>query len=127
MFDIAIGPDHYLYDDAMVLPKTELPPTLIVYRGADPSHALGSAWTTCPEVARRFAYALDDQDGYRRGNIYNLTVGPERVLARFFYRNEFEVVVNTTELGDDDFEIFEGNWKYRSTMELPYCLFATQR
>ena len=111
MFDLAIGSRHYLYDDAMVIPKSELPPALTVYRGANLENALGFAWTTCLDVASNFAHALDDRSDYQSGNIYKLIVHPERVLARFFNRNEFEVVVNTTGLSVSDLEVYENNLK----------------
>ena len=70
--------------------ENEARPTekLTIYRGGLPN---GIAWSTDNKVAEWFAKRFQDNEPEP---IYKATVEPEHVLARFFKRNEHEVVID---------------------------------
>jgi hypothetical protein len=68
---------------------------LTIYRGATWGRRRGMAWTTDREKAEWFANRFSV---LREALVYEITVGPEVVLALFDGRNEAEVVVEPAKL-----------------------------
>lgn len=75
-------PDSYLHDGE-VRPRTDLPEKVTLWRGATEEHAEGMSWTDDRDRARWFAHRFDGMRGARTGQLWEVTVWRDGVLARF--------------------------------------------
>lgn len=100
IFGMALSDDDFLTDDGVVLPHTELPEVLTLWRGALPDYSEGMSWTSDKEEAIWFAHRLDHDEFV--GHVYEITVGREVVLAKFDDRGESEYVIDLDLLFEDD-------------------------
>jgi hypothetical protein len=105
LFDIAQpDPLMYLHDDEW-RDRAALPPQITLYRGAIEDHAIGMSWTDDLERATWFAHRFDTIGG-DVGKVYQVTIDPEVVLARFpTRRGEAEWVLDPNLI--EDYEVTE--------------------
>ncbi|MVT25119.1 hypothetical protein [Nesterenkonia alkaliphila] len=112
LFQMVLEPGTYL-DDTELLPISELPATLPVYRAATAGYEDGLSWTTSLECAHWFATRLGAASG-RSHRIYEMDAPRETVLA-FFHasRNEHEYVIDTSRLKPATRrEVLPEEWEY---------------
>lgn len=90
--------------ESEVRPKSELPESVTLYRGAPEDAARGMSWTDNLERAQWFASRFP---GYLDGNVYTVEATPDMVLARFHEsRGENEWVLDPDFLPEvEDMEV----------------------
>ncbi|MBU1250542.1 MAG: hypothetical protein KJ659_01745 [Actinobacteria bacterium] len=94
---VGVDEDHYLHETEL-RDRAQLPDSVQLYRAAAEGHQTGLSWTTSFERAHWFATRLGALGG-RHHQIYEATVPPEAVLARFHAtRGEHEYVIDTGRL-----------------------------
>jgi len=102
IFTMVCDGGYYLNDDGDVKSHEDLPEELILYRGCLPEFKEGMSWTTDKERAVWFAHRLDH--GNNIGHLYTCTIPPHIVLAKFDGRGENEIVIEVSQLFEDDIE-----------------------
>lgn len=96
---------YFLTDDGEVKSHDELPEVMTLYRGCLPEFKEGMSWTTNKEEAIWFAHRLDHHENI--GHLYTITVPCDIVFAKFDGRGEGEIVIEVSQLGEDDIEEME--------------------
>lgn len=93
----------FLEDDQRTDPETITIPR-VLYRGAIPSRMRGMSWTGDRAKAEWFAHRFDGM-GPDQGQVYQISILPEFVLAHFPGRGEDEWVVAVAELDEEEFVV----------------------
>lgn len=100
LFGLALEDGEYLHDGEIRL-QTDLPETIVLYRGAHSEHERGMSWTTSFERAHWFATRLAMFSGPHR--IFRMEVPRDMVLAYSHERRgEWEYVIDYSQIEDDD-------------------------
>lgn len=87
-----------------IRPKSELPDSVTLYRGAAEDAAQGMSWTDDLDRAEWFANRFGGRHGAK---VYTVEAYPEMVLARFDRRGESEWVLDPDLLPDPE-DMLEG-------------------
>lgn len=83
-----------------------LPEIVTLWRGSAPSRRNGMSWSLDRAQAEWFANRWVETSD-ERGVLYRIQIPREYVLARFATRSENEVVVDTTDFDDDEYEVID--------------------